>query len=65
MLEQGTQAPDFEPKGGVAKLYEVYNEKEGESQRALFVYDEIQDLSAPHFDELLFKLIPFMKLTLF
>src|SRR5258705_4058045 len=31
---------DFEPKGAVAKLYEVYDEKEGESQRALFVIDE-------------------------
>jgi len=31
---------DFEPKGTVAKLYEVYNEKEGESQRALYVLDE-------------------------
>ena len=31
---------DFEPKGGVAKLYEVYDEKEGESKRALYVLDE-------------------------
>ena len=31
---------DFEPKGTVAKLYEVYDEKEGESQRALYVLDE-------------------------
>jgi peroxiredoxin len=31
---------DFEPKGSVAKLYEVYDEKEGESQRALYVLDE-------------------------
>jgi peroxiredoxin len=31
---------DFEPKGAVAKLYEVYDEKEGESQRALYVLDE-------------------------
>lgn len=31
---------DFEPKGMVAKLYGVYNEKEGECQRALFVLDE-------------------------
>jgi peroxiredoxin len=31
---------DFEPKGHVAKLYEVYDEKEGECQRALFVLDE-------------------------
>ena len=31
---------DFEPKGQVTKLYGVYDEKEGESQRALFVLDE-------------------------
>ena len=31
---------DFEPKGEVAKLYEVYNEKTGECQRALYVLDE-------------------------
>jgi len=31
---------DFEPKGMVARLYEVYDEKEGECQRALFVLDE-------------------------
>ena len=31
---------DFEPKGAVSKLYEVYDEKEGESQRALYVLDE-------------------------
>jgi peroxiredoxin len=31
---------DFEPKGGVSRLYEVYDEKEGESQRALYVLDE-------------------------
>ena len=31
---------DFEPKGAVSKLYEVYDEKEGESQRALYVIDE-------------------------
>jgi peroxiredoxin len=31
---------DFEPKGEVAKLYGVYNEKEGTCQRALFVLDE-------------------------
>jgi peroxiredoxin len=30
---------DFEPKGAVAKLYGVYNEKNGEAQRALFVID--------------------------
>lgn len=31
---------DFEPKGAVSKLYEVYDEKQGESQRALYVLDE-------------------------
>ena len=31
---------DFEPKGKVAKLYDVYNESEGECRRALFVIDE-------------------------
>ena len=31
---------DFEPKGFVSKLYEVYDEKEGESLRALYVLDE-------------------------
>lgn len=31
---------DFEPKGGVAKIYGVYDEREGECQRALFVIDE-------------------------
>jgi peroxiredoxin len=31
---------DFEPKGAVSKLYEVYDENEGESQRALYVIDE-------------------------
>jgi peroxiredoxin len=31
---------DFEPKGAVSRLYEVYDEKEGESQRALYVIDE-------------------------
>jgi len=30
---------DFEPKGAVAKLYGVYSEKSGESERALFVVD--------------------------
>jgi len=30
---------DFEPKGAVAKLYGVYDEKTGESERALFVID--------------------------
>lgn len=31
---------DFEPKGQVSKLYGVYDEKEGQSKRALFVLDE-------------------------
>jgi peroxiredoxin len=31
---------DFEPKGAVARLYEAYNEKEGECRRALYVIDE-------------------------
>jgi peroxiredoxin len=31
---------DFEPKGAISKLYGAYNEKEGESMRALFVIDE-------------------------
>lgn len=31
---------DFEPKGEVARLYQVYNEKTGECQRALYVIDE-------------------------
>jgi peroxiredoxin len=31
---------DFEPKGAVARLYQVYNEKTGECQRALYVLDE-------------------------
>ena len=31
---------DFEPKGAVSKLYEVYDDKEGESRRALYVIDE-------------------------
>lgn len=31
---------DFEPKGKVAKLYDVYDEKTGECQRALYVIDE-------------------------
>lgn len=30
---------DFEPKGGVAKQYGVYREKEGFTERALFVID--------------------------
>jgi peroxiredoxin len=31
---------DFEPKGAVAKMYGVYDEKNGHSERALFVIDE-------------------------
>ena len=31
---------DFEPKGEVARLYEVYDEKTGECKRALYVIDE-------------------------
>jgi peroxiredoxin len=31
---------DFEPKGGVAKSYGVYDEMEGECERALFIIDE-------------------------
>lgn len=31
---------DFEPKGMVSKLYDVYDEKAGECQRALYVLDE-------------------------
>src|SRR3954451_16073867 len=30
---------DFEPKGKVARLYEVYNETTGECDRALYVID--------------------------
>ena len=30
---------DFEPKGAIARLYGVYNEKVGEAERALFVID--------------------------
>jgi len=30
---------DFEPKGAVARMYGVYNEKTGEAERALFVID--------------------------
>jgi peroxiredoxin len=35
-----TLLADFEPKGEVARSYGVYNEKEGRSERALFVLDE-------------------------
>lgn len=31
---------DFEPKGAVAKMYEVYDDVTGESKRALYVIDE-------------------------
>src|SRR3954466_9008042 len=31
---------DFEPKGDVSKLYEVYDPEVGESKRALYVIDE-------------------------
>jgi peroxiredoxin len=31
---------DFEPKGAVSKLYGVYDDKTGESKRALYVLDE-------------------------
>lgn len=31
---------DFEPKGAVSKAYGVYDEKTGESKRALFVIDK-------------------------
>jgi peroxiredoxin len=34
-----TLLADFEPKGAVAKLYGVYNNKEGRSERALYVID--------------------------
>jgi peroxiredoxin len=31
---------DYEPKGAVSKLYNVYDEVEGQSKRALYVLDE-------------------------
>lgn len=31
---------DFQPKGEVARLYEVYDDKTGECRRALYVIDE-------------------------
>lgn len=31
---------DFEPKGRIASLYDVYDEKRGECKRALYVLDE-------------------------
>ena len=33
-------AADFEPKGGVSRAYGAYREKEGFSERALFVLDK-------------------------
>jgi peroxiredoxin len=35
-----TLLADFEPKGDVAKKYGVYNNKEGQCERALFVLDK-------------------------
>lgn len=35
-----TLLSDFEPKGAVSKLYDVYDEEEGSSERALYVLDE-------------------------
>jgi peroxiredoxin len=34
-----TLLSDFEPKGAVSRKYDVYHEKEGRSERALFVLD--------------------------
>ena|ERR1700722_8499066 len=34
-----TLLSDFEPKGKVAKLYDVYRDRDGTSERALFVVD--------------------------
>jgi alkyl hydroperoxide reductase subunit AhpC len=31
---------DFEPKGEVARMYHVYDNSAGESQRALYILDE-------------------------
>lgn len=31
---------DFEPKGEISRLYDVYDEKTGECQRAIYVIDE-------------------------
>lgn len=31
---------DFEPKGEISKLYKVYDEEKGHSQRAIYVIDE-------------------------
>jgi peroxiredoxin len=35
-----TLLADFQPKGKVARLYDVYDEDEGECKRALYVLDE-------------------------
>jgi len=35
-----TLLADFQPKGEVSRLYDVYDEVEGESKRALYVLDE-------------------------
>ncbi len=32
---------DYEPKGAVAKLYDVYDNEEGQCKRALYVIDEV------------------------
>lgn len=31
---------DFEPKGAISKLYDVYDDEEGECKRALYIIDE-------------------------
>jgi peroxiredoxin len=31
---------DFEPKGGVSKLYDVYDDKNGHSKRAIYLIDK-------------------------
>ncbi len=38
-LPPGTKAPDFEPKGEVARACHVYRAEEGTSERALYVID--------------------------
>lgn len=35
-----TLVSDFEPKGEVSRKYGAYNEKEGQSRRAMFIVDE-------------------------
>ena len=37
---QFTLVSDFEPKGEISKKYGAYNEKEGQSRRAMFIIDE-------------------------